>query len=331
MSERERDNEVRFRPAHAERGHVESHFLKATSPDGKRAIWVKHTILSPRGAPDRATAQSWGIAFDRRGEVPRATGAKRVVPVREARFTATPFASEVGGSRFESTLARGRVDHVSWDLRWTPHAAPFHLLPLERMYTAPFPKQKQLSPTPDATFGGWVEVEGERWDVDGWPGMQGHNWGVANSDAYAWAQCNAWKDAPPGTWFEGATARLRIGPVMTPWLSVMSLHANGQLYRFDGPRSLLSRAVDVGFYRWRFTARHGPFALEGEIRAARDDLAGLLYDNPSGPPTFCLNSKLATGTLVLRHGGRVVAELASDRFALELGTKDQGHGVPILA
>ena len=115
MSERERDNEVRFRPSDAERGHVESHFLKATSPDGKQAIWVKHTILSERSAPERATAQIWGIAFDRRGERPRALGAKRVVPIGQARFTATPFSSEVAGGRFESTLARGEVDGVRWD------------------------------------------------------------------------------------------------------------------------------------------------------------------------------------------------------------------------
>jgi len=331
MSERERDNEVRFHPGRSERGHVESHFLKATSPDGKRAIWVKHTILSPSGAPERATAQLWGIAFDRRGERPRAIGAKRVVPVAEAHFTATPFSSEVAGGRLESTLARGEVDLVRWDLRWTPHAAPFHLYPFERMYAGRFPKQKQLSPTPDATFGGWVEVGGERWDIDGWPGMQGHNWGLGNTDVYVWAQCNAWTDAPPGTWYEGATGRIRVGPVMTPWLSVMSLHANGELYRFDRPRALLSRAVEVAFYRWRFTAAQGPFTLEGEIHAERQDLAGLVYDNPAGPATFCLNSKLASGTLVLRRGGRTLVELASDRFALELGTKDPSHGVPMLA
>lgn len=331
MSERERDNEVRYRGDRAERGHVESHFLKATSPDGKRAVWLKHTILSERGAPERATAQLWAIAFDRRGDRPRAVGAKRVVPIAEARFIATPFSSEVAGGRLDSTSSRGEVEGVRWDLRWTPHAAPFHLFPLERLYTARFPKQKQLCPTPDATFGGWVEVAAERWEIDGWPGMQGHNWGVGNSDAYVWAQCNAWSDATPGTWFEGATARLRLGPVMTPWLSVMSLHSNGQLYRFDHPRAVFSRAVEVALYRWRFTAKQGPFTLEGHIHAQREDLAGLVYDNPAGPPTFCLNSKLAHGTLVLRRGKRRLVELSTDRFALELGTKDPSHGVPMLA
>ena len=35
-----------------------------------------------------------------------------------------------------------------------------------------------------------------------------HNWGLGNTDVYVWAQCNAWTDAPSGTWFEGATGRL---------------------------------------------------------------------------------------------------------------------------
>ena len=331
MSERERDNEVRFHAEHAARGHVESHFLKATSPDAERAVWVKHTILSPVGAPERASAQVWGIAFDRRPGRARAVGAKRSVPISEARFASTPFSSEVAGGCFESTAARGEVDGMRWDLRWTPHAAPFHLFPFARMYSGPFPKQKQTSPTPDETFGGWVEVGGERWDIDGWPGMQGHNWGRGNTPEYVWAQCNAWKDAPAGTWFEAAAGRLAVFPMVTPWLSLGSLHANGELYRFDRPRALFSRAVEVALYRWHFTLSQGPYTLEAHIDAARDDLAGLVYENPAGPPTYCLNSKLATGTLVLRRGGRSVLELATDRFALELGTKNASHGVPILA
>ena len=49
QSESERDNLVRYRPSAA--GHVESHFLKANSPDGERALWVKHTLLAPKGRP----------------------------------------------------------------------------------------------------------------------------------------------------------------------------------------------------------------------------------------------------------------------------------------
>ena len=55
MTTPEADNRLRY--AGTQPGHVESHFLKANSPDGQRAIWIKHTLLVPVRRPADAISE----------------------------------------------------------------------------------------------------------------------------------------------------------------------------------------------------------------------------------------------------------------------------------
>jgi hypothetical protein len=330
------ENALRFDPA-GPGGHVESHFLKANSRDGRRAVWVKHTVFAPPGGAADAVAEVWAIAFDREhpGQFP--VGGKVTVPFTEARVGTSPFEVVAGGAQLRSGHAVGAIEsnghRLRWDLRYDASAPPFRPFPSERMYRGSFPKTKTVTPCPDGQFSGEVEVDGERWAVDGWPGMQGHNWGRGHADAYVWAHCNTW-DGPSesaGAWFEGFSGRVRLGPVMTPWLSLAALHVGGRTLRFDGPASMLARGIQVGVDHWRFRLRQGDAVLHGELMADKDAMAGLHYANPRGPLTYCLNSKLARGTLRLEEPGRPDLELTSDRIALEIGTHDPAHGVRMVA
>ena len=326
-----RDNRVRW--AQGERaGHVESHFLKANAPNGSRAIWVKHTIFVPRGRPEDAVAEVWAIGFDRARN--RNVAVKAQVPLQAAKLSERPFRLEAAGSTLETGVARGHAKsnahYIGWALRFTTDGTPFHPFPFERMYETALPKSKALTPYPDVRFSGTFEVDGERWDLDDWPGMQGHNWGRQHADAYAWCHCNAWTDAPSGTWFEGLSARVKLGPVRTPWLSLAGLHVEGVTYRFDRMRAILSRPIEVGLYVWRCKLRSARASLRVHVEADRRAMAGLFYENPNGSMTHCLNSKLASGTIVLSRPGKSDLTLRSTTMALELGTKNVKHGVEML-
>jgi len=158
------DNRVRY-SADDPSGHVESHFMRANSPDGERALWVKHTILSPAGLRNRAVAEVWAIAF-RRGAAPN-VGVKSTVPIASARFAAAPFRVEAGEAVLELGHARGAAEsgghRIEWDLEFDASAPPYHPFPLERMYEAPFPKSKTLTPCPDTRFEGRFVIDGEEW------------------------------------------------------------------------------------------------------------------------------------------------------------------------
>ncbi|MFW5876578.1 MAG: tocopherol cyclase family protein [Myxococcota bacterium] len=326
-------NALRWHPG--DTGHVESHFLKANSPDGRRAVWVKHTVFAPEAADREAVAEVWAIAFDRDGGERFPVGGKQSVPVDEARFDDRPFRIVAAGSELRSGEARGQVDReghlLRWDLRYEPRQPPFRTYPSELMYRGRFPKLKSLTPCPDGIFSGSLEVDGERWEVDRWPGMQGHNWGRGHLDIYAWAHCNSWDGDVKDVWFEAGCGKLRMGPIMSPWLGVAALHIDGHTIRFDGPRGVLPRAVQVGFDRWRFRFEAPGHVLHGDIAADPSRMAGLYYRNPAGPTTHCLNSKLARATLRLERPGRPTTTLSTQKIALEIGTHDPDHGVRMVA
>jgi hypothetical protein len=331
----EPDNCIRFDPQSA-RGHVESLFLKGNSPDGKRALWVKYTILAPRKQPERGVAELWAVAFDRARKAPLAN--KQSYPLSELALGQAPFSLRLPGAELQHGRARGELGapgpRFRWDLAYTCAPESFRPFPSARMYSGSFPRTKTLTPAPDSRLSGFFEIEGERWDVSGYRGAQGHNWGRGHAHAYAWAHANALELAPESaqardSWLELITGRVYVGPLLTPWLTCAGISIDQQLHRFDGLRSMLAREVHVDARSYQFHLRQDECEFEGKIVADPRLIAGLRYEDPDHETLSCLNSKLASGTFMLRARGKVF-RLRSERVALEIGTREQDHGIPIL-
>lgn len=340
-SDGERDNQVRYRPEDAARGHVESHFLKANSPDGQRALWIKHTLLVPRGQPEAAIAELWAIAFDARGT--RKVAAKQTYPLAQLETTDRPFSLRVPDAMLTNTRAEGSVADASAQLAWSlallrPEgaAASFRPFPYPAMYTGSFPRSKSLTPSPDLRIHGSAQVGDETWSLVGWRGAQGHNWGRSHAHAYAWIHANAWCEGEnervrEGVWVEALSGRVRLGGrLVTPLLSVAAIAIDGEIVRFDGPTALFSRKVRVSPRSYEFTLSRPGATLEAMFQAQTPQFAGLRYVDPDGRDLACLNCKLAEGTLRLTRG-RTTLQLRTAQAALELGTRDPAHGIAILA
>ena len=60
-----------------------------------------------------------------------------------------------------------------------------------------------------------------------WVGSQNHNWGSRHTDQYAWGQVAGF-DTHPDSFLEVATARLRVGAVWSPPLTLMVLRHEGK-------------------------------------------------------------------------------------------------------
>jgi hypothetical protein len=328
----EPDNAPRFR-LDDPRGHVESYFLKANSPGGNRAIWIKHTVRIPAGKPEQAVAEVWAVAFHRKDRA-FPVAVKATTPLASARFRASPFRAEHDFGVFEGGRARGEIASHGHTIGWTLEfdgAGPTHYpFPLASMYSGAFPRTKSLTPVPDAAVLGAVEVDGQRWMLSGWRGMQGHNWGREHAPAYAWIHCSSWEDGEPG-FVEGMTGRVRVGSARTPWLTVLAVNVGGRTYRFDGPRAMLLSDPHVDPQHFRFRAKSRDAELTGVVLARREEMAGLVYDNPDGSRVYCLNSKIASARFVLERKGAPPVELRSRQCALEVGTARVDHGVKILA
>ena len=327
-------------------GHVESYFLKLNDPDGRRALWLKATILARRGGD--VIADAWAIAFDRgRSHV----AVKDSVPLRPEQSArageAQPEDARFGPRGLDAHVCKlhlypGRVmgsvgdgeRTISFDLRFTMDAPPLIPFPSERMYATRLPSSKLVSPHPDSRFTGTYTANGETVDVNGWRGMQGHNWGTRHAELYAWCHVNQWQGGAD-LMFEGLTARVKVGPVLAPPLTLLCVWHRGVHYHFNDPITLLRARGNIDPIdaprRWRFHAKNALAEVSGEMFADTSDFVGLSYENPDGAITYCLNSKIARGRLRLSVKGRPDLDVVTNAAAFEIGTKNAQHGVKMLA
>lgn len=319
-------------PEDAAGGHVESYFLKLNDSEGRRALWLKATILVREGGTPRAS-EAWAIAFDRDG---RHVAVKESTPLAQARFGRGGLDVAVAGLRLTPGRVSGEVKsggaRVSFDLRFSMDAAPIVPLPSARMYETKLPSSKLVSPHPDARFWGTYAIDGETIAVDGWRGMQGHNWGSRHAELYAWCHGSQW-DGVDDLVVEGVTARVKVGPVLAPPMTLLCVRHRGVAYDFNAPLALArSRGtIDVRGRRWTFSAKSALATISGEMWADTSDFVGLAYENPDGAITHCLNSKIARGRVRLSVHGKPDVTATTRAAALEIATKDPDHGVTMLA
>ena len=325
-------NGLRFDPTR-QRDHVESYFLKANDPSKSRALWIKATVFS-RAARD-PLAEGWAIAFDRTSGKAHHVAVKHMLPFDGSFFKNDRLDVHWNRDKSESvhlvpTETRGNVQSeghaISWNLALEGELAPVVPFPFASMYEGAFPRSKLVTPYPLLLASGEVFVDGERWDISNWVGMQGHNWGRGHADLYAWSQINVWEQKEDLT-FEGLSGKVRLGPIMTPLVTILCVRHRGVVYDFNQPASVWAARGEVGMNKWSFAAKMRFATIEGEVETNADDMVGLSYQNPRGPVTFCLNSKLARARVRFEARGRAPLLLTSNAAALEIGTHDKTHGV----
>ncbi len=323
------------------RGHVESWFLKANEPGGRRALWIRHTIFARshsanrRDAPVPPQAEAWAIAFDReRGHV----ATKSTVPFDRARFARGSLDVAIDGCELSLGHARGAIQtggrETSWELAvGKERSAPIVHLP-RRLYDASLPSMKLLTPVADARVNGTFSLRRyggaplERWDVDAWPAMIGHNWGRGHAHLYAWMHCNTWDDAEDLV-VEGFSARVRMGaaPLLSPMGTAVFVRHRGERFELGAFEGFGKNRGTISMRSWELVAAQRGARVECQLTAETDDFVGLHYQNPRGGTTYCLNTKIARARLAIHlPGGREVT--ASTRAAaLEIGTRQREHGV----
>lgn len=329
---------LRFAPRRASRGHVESYFLRLTDVEGRRALWLKATAFAAKGAPaSEARAEAWAIAFDRdAGHVAR----KATVPFARARFPTAgrdpALDIEVAGCAMTERRVKGAIDDLAWDFAIESHAPSVYMLSRAGLYDLPVASSKPITPMPDVSATGTVTIAGRTWSLDGWRGSLAHNWGLRHTHRYAWAQVSQWEDvgrSPDGAgdlFVEAFAGHLALGPWVAPAIVSACVRWRGVRYDWNGFADFARARSRIEPRAWTFRAAGPIGTVEAELCAETEDFVGLTYANPSGPPTHCLNSKLATARLTLSVSGRRPVTVHSKTAALELGTHDPSHGVRMM-
>jgi len=327
-------NYARYRPGQ-QRGHYESFFVRANHPRRPLAFWIRYTIFSPLRHPEAALGELWAVYFD--GETANHVAVKREVPFAACDFSSQAFDMRIDSARLRPGTLQGSATTgahtIAWDLTYAGAAAPLLLLP-ERLYDSPLPKAKSLVGLPLAQFAGTVEVDGIPVDVAEWIGSQNHNWGSRHTDHYAWGQVAGF-DAHPESFLEVGTARLKFGPLWTPFMTLLVLRHRGEEFALNSLRQSLRARASFRYFEWDFATENEQVQVVGHVSAPPESFVGLRYANPPGGSKHCLNSKLAACELRFtdkRTPGRPTELLTTaHRAAFEILTDDRAHGVKLQA
>ncbi len=329
--DRDRWNACRFDPTDTA-GHYESYFQRANHPTRPLAFWIRYTIFCPKSRPENAIGELWAIWFD--GETDAITAAKEEHPISACSFShetlnATIATATLDGSRLTGSAASDQ-HRLAWSLRYTSPDAPLLLFP-ERFYDRKLPKAKALVGSPHARYDGTITVDGAEHAIHGWIGSQNHNWGTQHTDLYAWGQVAGFDDEPDA-FLELATARVRLGPVWSPWMTPIVLRLGGRQHALNSLWRCVRASGQFDYFTWRFASEDVGVRLRGTIEAPALSFVGLRYFNPPGGVKTCLNTKLARCEVTIERPGKPPRTLTTaHRAAFEILTDDATHGVPVVA
>jgi len=310
-------------------GHYESFFIRGNHPNKPLAFWFRYTIFSPKDNPQNAIAEIWGIFFD--SEKNNHTLIKNEVPLHQCYFNKEKLDVKITNSSLDENKLYGNIRNIiektslQWDLRYSGDQPPLFDLPLN-LYNGAFPKAKALVGLPLARFDGSIKVNNKKVNIKNWIGSVNHNWGTKHTDLYAWGQVAGFDNAP-NSFLELATAKLKMGPLWTPFLTPIVLRHNNKEYQLNKLSKVFRRAT-FKYFEWKFEAKSKEVILKGKIQATKKDFICLRYYNPPGGEKYCLNSKLAHCELQVHdlQTNRKDKLIAMNRAAFEILTDKKDHG-----
>ncbi len=309
-------------------GHYESFYIKAAHPSGGRGVWIRHTVHKRPG--EEPTASIWLTVFD--ADAPGPKAAKATYDATE--LAAPPDAYiRVAGATLAPGHATGSLSapalEASWDLTFDDPGEAFHHLPYERLYRAPLPKTKFLSPYPSAHFSGTVDVGDHTITLERWPGMIGHNWGAEHAERWVWIQGGE-LDGQPESCFDMAVGRIKIGPLTTPWVGNGVLRLDGVEHRLGGFDRVFSLKVDDEPTACRFEIAGKDIKVRGRVSSEPRNFVAWVYADPDGPEHNTLNCSISDLELeVLGKGGDPKRLEVTGAAAYEIGMRDTDHGIPL--
>jgi hypothetical protein len=320
--------EARFPKVPADAGHYESFYLKAAAPEGGRAIWIRHTVHKRPG--EDPTGAVWMTWFDAGRPGPLA--AKRQVGADEISVPGNTYIrvaeSEIAPGRVQGEIEDGAS--ASWSLRFKDHGGPLYHFPAQWMYERPLPRTKLLSPHPCASFDGILDVGGERVVLDAWPGMVGHNWGAEHADSWIWIHGATVGDDGSRGYVDLGAGRVRLGPMLTPWVVNGEIVHRGERLRVGGLGRQLKTRVDAEPTRCRFTVGGRKLVAHGSVSGPPEHFVGWRYADPVGPEHHSLNCSIADLEVdVTRHGRRDLRISVEGGASYEFGTRRTDHGIPL--
>jgi hypothetical protein len=266
-------------------GGYESRFVRAIEPGGPRAVWIRQTTHGDIPA-------AWCTVFG--DGPPRA--------VKQSRVTAL---FDDAGAAGEAAAAGHRA---AWELSFAGREPPLRHLPRDWLYRAPLPRTKLESPRPAIRVSGSVTIDGERLELDRWPGTTGHNWGTEHAAHWVWLHGIAFAEDATA-WLDLALGRIAVGGRLSPWIANGVLARDGRRHRVGGLHRRAVVHAEPGRLAASLTGPRG-LTLAVAATAPLERTVAFTYRDPGGPVHDVLNCsnaalslRVGATTLTTAHGG----------------------------
>ncbi|HMJ37069.1 MAG TPA: hypothetical protein VK501_24405 [Baekduia sp.] len=303
-------------PSFGAGGGYESYYVRAVDPDRPRSVWLRHTVhQAPGEAP---IGSAWVTVF----------GAPELLAHKasESDPAAGGGRLRIGDSAFGPDGVEGAAGPAEWDLRWTGDEPPLRHLPKEFLYSAPLPKTKLESPRPAVRVHGRVTVGATTVELDGWPGMVGHNWGAQHAERWIWLHGTAFEGGPDD-WLDLALGRVRIGRATTPWVANGVISLGGERLRVGGtarPR------VNAGPLHLDLSVGGRAARVRLTVHSRREQTVVWRYADPDGSQHHVANCSVAELEAVVHPRGSVPMTLRTAHGGTyELGMREAPEGLAI--
>jgi hypothetical protein len=315
--------EARFPSVPHKAGHYESFYLKLCHPEEPLGAWIRYTVQKRPGAAP--TGSLWFTLFDQGG--PTASKVTRPVPSAGGEDWIRIGEAALGPGRAAGVADSERC-HAAWDLRFETSERPLCHLPADWLYRAPLPRTKLVSPAPAAQFDGRITVDGRELEVAGWSGMVGHNWGAQHAERWIWLHGSGFEGAGEATWLDAAIGRIKLGPLVTPWVASGALSVDGERLALGGLRRRVEVAERSDGCTFVLAGRR--VRVRGEVEAERRRVVAWVYADPDGAEHSALNCSVADMRLdVEREGLSPLRLRLAGGAAYELGVRERDHGVEL--
>ena len=292
----------------------ESWYLKASHPREPLGAWIRYTTHQKPGEPERGSL--WFTLF---GE--GAPQAAKVTPGPEALSRGNGAFIRIGDAEFADGRVHGAALDASWDLTFEHPEPELRHLPRAWMYRAPVPRTKLTSPFPAARFSGRVAFGDRTVELDGWPGMVGHNWGAEHAERWIWLHGSNFEGRGDNTWLDVAIGRIKVGPWTTPWIANGVISLDGRRQPVGGIEKARATKIDEHPDHCRFAIA----GVTGEVSAPRERFVGWTYADPDGSEHNTVNCSIASLTLQL--DGQTLS--TAHGAAYELGMRERQHEIPV--
>lgn len=320
----------------------ESYYFRGSEIDGSRSFWLKHNLISFKKEPMRIRLDHALVLFDETKATPQV--------FHQSTWCSRDKIEQLSNTGHWSDCRAQFGDGGFWllqkdeDNHWNLSGkiiAPTGFCEYQLVgesivgaydhfdklwfYQGFFPKKKITTVSQSMKWRGGIQASNQSILFQGL-GMNGHNWGKEHAHEYAYANVVSFDDGEDA-YFDGFSAKIRIGHFTSPFLSGGSLRVGADWFHFNKVlESWRHQVNDVSLRSWSVRFINDAYELTLVITGEAAQWVTLSYDHPSGKHSSVHNCKRAKGQWTLRDraSGRIVHQLLSHSTELETLLPDKG-------